>query len=254
VTATLDALSTGSPLVILGEVLLPVQFELIVRVGTQMEDVTRIGTHPHAWAQCRRWAHATLPKAKHVPTSSNAAAAVALSDAKLTLDEVGFEAALAPPGSAERSGLRVLQAGVADNQQAVTRFVKVGRPGAVPTPTGADKTTLVVHLPHDCAGALVEMLKQFSARGVNLSRIESRPIGDRPGEYSFSIDALGHIEDERLREVLIGLRRTCPVVLFLGSYPAANAGQPTPVAPGTRDEDFLAARAWVERLRCGRHE
>ena len=147
-------------------------------------------------------------------------------------------------------GLEVLVSGVADNVKAATRFVRVGKPGYLPAPTGADKTTLVVHLPTDQAGALLAMLEQFAARGVNLSRIESRPIGDKPGEYSFSIDAMGHIAEARVAEALVGLKRTCPVVVFLGSYPAALAGT-TPIQGGTSDLAFEEAHAWVEGLRGG---
>jgi prephenate dehydratase len=248
VTATLDTLASGSPLVILGEVVLPVEFELVARPGTTLEDIGSISCHSHGWAQCRRWAHEVVPNVTFVPASSNAAAPQRLADSSLSLAEVGFEAALAPPGTGAKFGLEVIADHVADNQHAATRFVRVGRPAALPEPTGADKTTLVVHLPTDRAGALLEMLEQFAARGVNLSRIESRPIGDRPGEYSFSIDALGHIAEARVAEALIGLKRTCPLVVFLGSYPAAQA-EPTPIAAGTSGEDFAAARAWVEGLR-----
>ncbi|WP_062519419.1 prephenate dehydratase [Demequina silvatica] len=247
VTATLDTLATGDPLVILGEVVLPVSFELVARPGTAIEDVRAVSAHSHGLNQCRRWLAANLPGAAQIAASSNAAAA-----GELAAGDAAFEAALAPPGLGARLGLEVLAAGVADNVHAATRFVKVGRPAAVPPPTGADKTTLVVHLPDDRAGALLAMLEQFAARGVNLSRIESRPLADRPGEYSFSIDALGHIAEPRVSEALLGLKRTNPVVVFLGSYPAAS-GYPTPVTPGTSEEDFAEARAWVQALRSGRH-
>ena len=85
---------------------------------------------------------------------------------------MSVEAALAPPGLVASLGLAVLATGVADNEHAATRFVRVGRPEAVPAPTGHDKTTLSVHLPTDRAGALLEMLEQFAVRGVNLSRID----------------------------------------------------------------------------------
>ncbi|WP_062077331.1 prephenate dehydratase [Demequina globuliformis] len=250
VTATLDTLAAGEPLMIVGETVLPIAFELLVREGTAWEDITAVSAHSHAWAQVRRWAHDTLPAAQFVSSTSNAAAAQALADSSLDLDVLGFNAALAPPGTGEALGLTVLADRVADNVSAATRFVKVGRPAAATEPTGADKTTLVVHLPRDESGALLEMLEQFAARGVNLSRIESRPIGDRPGEYSFSIDALGHIGEARVAEALIGLKRTCPVVRFLGSYPKAD-GEVTPVGVGTGEEAFEQARAWVEFLRRG---
>ena len=249
VTATLDTLAEGAPLVILGETVLPVEFELVARDGIALADIARVTAHSHAWAQVRRWAHATIPQAVFTPAASNAAGAQAIARSE-TVDGVAVDAALAPPGTAQGLGLRLLESHVADNPHAATRFVKVGRPAAVPAPTGRDKTTLTVHLPTDRSGALLEMLEQFAARGVNLSRIESRPRWDRPGEYSFSIDALGHIEQERMAEALMGLRRTCPHVVFLGSYPAVSQ-EITPVVPGTADEDFAAARSWVQQVREG---
>ncbi|WP_084099788.1 prephenate dehydratase [Demequina sp. NBRC 110051] len=250
VTATLDTLATGEPLVILGETVLPIAFELLVRPGTELDEIVTVSAHSHAWAQVRRWANATLPRAEFASATSNAAAAVALADESRSLTSLGFEAALAPPGTGEALGLTVLADRVADNATAATRFVKVGQPRAMGEPTGADKTTLVIHLPNDNAGALLEMLEQFSVRGVNLSRIESRPIGDRPGEYSFSVDALGHIGEARVAEALIGLKRTCPLVRFLGSYPAFERDR-TPVDMDDSEESFSRAHAWVEALKTG---
>jgi prephenate dehydratase len=243
VTATLDTLAEGAPLVILEEYVIPVAFELVARDDRTMASIRRVAAHAHGLAQCRRWISANLPDVIQVSATSNSAAAVALADGS-----ADFDAALAPPGTAQRLGLHLVTDGVADNANAATRFVRVGRPGDLPPVTGADKTTLVVHLPHDRAGALLEMLEQFAVRGVNLSRIESRPIGDKPGEYAFSIDALAHVGEARMAEVLVGLRRTCPIVTFLGSYRAAH-GLPTPVAQGTADVDYDAAHEWVERIR-----
>ena len=248
VTATLDTLATGRPLVLVREVVVPVTFVLVARAGTALADVTRVSTHPHAWAQCRRWFNANLPAAVHVPATSTAAAAALLADTAPGHDP-GFDAALVSPLSAAMYGLEVLAERTGDNESAVTRFVVVGVPGTMPAPTGADKTSLVVHLPSNEAGALLEMLEQFAARGVNLSRIESRPLGDLLGRYSFSIDAEGHLAEERVAEALIGLHRVCPHVRFLGSYPRAD-GAATDVRPGTTDEDFDGARTWVKSLRA----
>jgi prephenate dehydratase len=247
VNATLDALATGRRLVVTAEMIVPVNFVLAVRPGTRLEHVRRVATHPHAWAQCRRWLAASLPGAVHIPSTSTAAAAELLGG----LEAPGFEAALVAPLSAQLYDLDVLASDIEDNPNAVTRFVLVGLPGTLPERTGADKTTLVVHLPHNRAGALLDMLEQFATRGVNLSRIESRPIGDSLGRYSFSIDAEGHIGDERVAAALMGLHRVCPVVRFLGSYPRVD-GVRADVWPGTSDADFIAARAWVEELRGGR--
>ncbi|MBO1751517.1 prephenate dehydratase [Actinotalea sp. BY-33] len=247
VNAVLDTLASGERLVLLGEVLVPVTFSLAARAGTALSDVRRISAHPHAWAQCRRWLAAHLPEVVHVPATSNTAPAALLSG---SAEALPFEAALVPPSALDHYGLATLATHVADNERAVTRFVVVGRPGDMPARTGADKTTFVVHLPSNQAGALLEMLEQLATRGVNLSRIESRPIGDSLGRYSFSVDAEGHVEDERVAEALMGLHRMCPHVRFLGSYPRVDAPHGD-LRPGTSDADFTAARAWLEGLRAG---
>ena len=253
VNATLDNLVTGSPLVIAAEAAVPVTFVLAGRPGTALDAVRTISTHPHAWAQCRGWIHQHLPEATYVAGTSTSAPARALArvDGATAPEDLEYQAVLCNPLAAQQYGLDVLAGGVADNPDAVTRFVKVSRPGRVGEPTGADKTTLLVQLPHDRSGALLSMLEQFSARGVNLTRIESRPVGDSLGRYRFSIDAEGHIREERLQAAFIGLHRTCPVVRFLGSYPRLDA-RPVVVPAGTSDKDFVVARSWVADVLAGR--
>ena len=261
VTATLDSLAVGEPLVLLREVLVPVDFTLAAAPGTVLADVRRVAAHPHAWVQCRRWLAAHLPGAVHVPATSNTAPGALIADSlavafapvgdRVAALQLGFDAALVSPAAVESYGLAVLAEHVADNPSLVTRFVVVGRPGEVPSATGADKTTLDVHLPSNDAGALLTMLEQFAVRGVNLSRIESRPVGDSLGRYSFSIDAEGHIAEERMGEALMGLHRVCPHVRFLGSYPRADDVRAV-VRIGTSDRDFRDAREWLGQLRDGR--
>lgn len=242
VNATLDALSTGEPLVIVCEMVVCVSFSLAVRPGTRPQDVTRVGTHPHAWAQCRMWAESTFPGAVHVPTTSTAAAAELLASGQAT-----FDAALCNATSVERYGLHALHTDVADNPGAVTRFIMASKPGSLPPVTGADKTTILVSLPVNQAGALLTLLEQFAVRGVDLSRIESRPSGDGLGSYNFSIDIVGHVREERVQAALIGLHRICPEVRFMGSYPRVD-GVRAEVPAGARDEDFVAGRQWLATL------
>jgi prephenate dehydratase len=249
VTAVLDTLAAGD-LMMVREVVVPVSFDLAARKGTEFDAVRRVSAHPHAWAQCRHWLAAHLPDAAHVAAASNTSGAQLLTEPGAAVD---FDAVLVPPAALEVYSLHVLAAGVADNPGAVTRFVVVAPHGEVTAPTGADKTSLVVHLPDNEAGALLTMLEQFATRGVNLSRIESRPIGDTLGRYSFSIDAEGHISDARMGEALMGLRRVCPVVRFLGSYPRAD-GVAATVTSGTSDAAFGDAAAWLARLRSGTGE
>jgi prephenate dehydratase len=249
VAATLDELATGDPLMVTREVLLPVSFALLARAGTSLDDVRRVATHPHAHAQCRRWLTETLPDAEVVPTLSTAAAAAALLQGS-----ADFDAAIAARIAAERYRLRVLADGIADNKGAVTRFILVGRPAQPPLPTGRDKTSLVAFIADDHPGALLEVLTEFAVRGVNLSWIESRPTGERLGRYCFAIDCEGHVDDARVGEALMGLRRVCPDVRFLGSYPRAEPAGDEPRDPpaGNADDVYRDAAAWLGRIRDGR--
>ena len=246
VSATLDALASGEPLVVTGEVLVPVTFVLAARSGLSRDAVRAVGTHSHAWAQVRGWMAANLPDAVYVPTLSTASAA-----ADLERGEQGFDAAVCAPAAATLHGLDVVAEDIGDRQAAVTRFVLVARPGALPEPTGADKTTVVLFQRDDHAGGLLALLEQFAARGINMTRLESRPTKESMGAYCFSIDLEGHVLDERVGEALMGLRRICAEVRFLGSYPRADRRAAT-IAPLTSDTDFTAARAWLDGVRGGR--
>jgi prephenate dehydratase len=244
VTATLDGLAGGPDLSICAELLLPVTFALLARPGTSLADVKTVGGHPQAQAQCRRWLAANLPDAEWLPAASNAEAARQTSAGNI-------DAALAGAFAAGRYGLQILAGDANDVADAVTRFVVVGRPGPVPAATGADRTSLVAFLREDHPGALMELLTEFAVRGINLTRIESRPTGDGLGKYCFSIDCEGHLDDARVGEALMGLRRVCADVRFLGSYPRHDGGR-AQVRPGTSDTEFAQAAAWLGRLRYGR--
>jgi prephenate dehydratase len=244
VTATLDELATGPDLAIRAELLLPVTFALLARAGTGLGDVKTVGGHPQAQPQCRRWLAAHCPGAEWRPAASNAEAARQVADGVI-------DAALAGAFAAERYGLVILASAVNDRTDAVTRFVVVARPGPVPAATGADRTSLVAFLREDHPGALMELLTEFAVRGINLTRIESRPTGDGLGKYCFSIDCEGHLDDARVGEALMGLRRVCADVRFLGSYPRQDGGS-AQVRPGTSDAEFAQAAAWLGRLRYGR--
>jgi prephenate dehydratase len=239
-------LAVGDPVMITREVLLPVQFGLLARSGTTLADVKRVITHPHAEAQCRGWLRRHLPDVPVSRAESTATAAVLVADR-----ESPYDAAVAAPIAAERYRLDLLARNIGDNPDAVTRFVLVSRPAAPPARTGADKTSIVAFIRDDHPGALMEILDEFAVRGVNLTRLESRPTGQAMGRYCFSIDAEGHLTDSRVAEALMGLRRVCADVRFLGSYPRADASEPT-VRRGTADADFLDARRWLERLNDGR--
>ena len=243
VTVTLDELANGGEVMITREMAIPVRFALLARPGRDAFSVRTIATHPHAAAQCRRWLAEHHPRAEvvHMASTAQAAAAVAAPDGV-------YDAAIAAPIAAEHYRLSVLEHEISDNPDAETRFVMVSRPGPPPPRTGADKTSVVAFIRDDHPGALREVLDEFALRGVNLTRIESRPTGAALGRYCFSIDCEGHIDDARVGEALMGLRRICADVRFLGSYARMDGVAPT-VREGTSDQDFADARAWLERLR-----
>lgn len=242
VTATLDNLSADEPLMIVREVVIPVQFVLCARPGTKLEDVRAVLTHPHAHAQTRGWLAKNLIDATVTEGGSTAAAAKEVSN-----PESRYDAAVCARVAADMYALDVLADGVADNKHAQTRFVLVGKPAPPASPTGSDKTTLVAYMYADHPGALLEILEQFAGRGVNLCRIESRPTKRSLGDYCFSIDAEGHIAEPRMAEALKGLHRICKKVLFLGSYPRADAVIPR-IARGFTDDDFDDADRWFARI------
>ena len=242
VARTLDELAIGEPLIIVGEVLLPVTFALLVR--DEKVEIKKIATHPHAEAQCRKYIAKNYPSAELISTNSTAAAAEALAKGE-------FDAAIAAEVAAQTYGLKVLNKNIGDSDAAVTRFVLVSKPGALPAPTGYDRTSLAAFIGIDHAGALLEVLTEFAVRGVNLTFIQSRPTGRELGHYHFIIDAEGHINDARVGDALTGLRRICEDIRFLGSYPRADKVSPT-TTKTTSDSAFNTSNQWLEEVRKGR--
>ncbi len=244
VSATLDALNAREELFIRAEVLVPITFVLAAPSGVTLDSVQAVGSHSHAWAQVRGWMEANLRAAHYVPTLSTAAAAQGLASG----DASGYQAAVCAPMAAETFGLQALATDIGDNSAAVTRFVLVSGPGRLPAPTGADKTTIMLFQHDDHAGGLLELLEQFAARGINMTRLESRPTGAAMGSYGFSIDFEGHLDDARVAETLMSLHRVAARVRFFGSYPRADA-RPAEVVPSASDTSFTQARDWLQQLR-----
>ena len=237
VSATLDALANTEGLQLYGEYLVPVNFNLVAKPGVKLSEVKTIAAHPVAYAQVRKWLSANIKSHKHLQATSNAAAASDLWESDRA------DAAVSTPNITDHYMVKVLAKNIADNKNAETRFIEVGKKGALPKRTGHDKTSLIVELPNDRPGALLEMLEQFATRGVNLSRIESRPLGDRLGRYRFNVDANGHATDEAVAEAVQGLYRFSPKVIFLGSYPRAD--KKASVHEGNNDSgNYLSAKRW----------
>jgi prephenate dehydratase len=236
VLPTLDSLATGSALQIYAELTLDVAFSIVVRDGSDRDSVRSVAAFPIAAAQVRRWLAEHLPEAALVPANSNAAAAQEVAAGRA---DAGISTALA----AQRYGLSTLADGVVDEPNARTRFVLVGRPGAPPARTGADRTSVVLRIANT-PGALVSAMTEFGIRDIDLTRIESRPTRTELGTYVFFLDCVGHIDDSAVAEALKALHRRCADVRYLGSWPTESAAGAT---PPQLDE----AGRWLARLREG---
>jgi prephenate dehydratase len=242
VSATLDALAASEGIRIFGEYLVPVSFNLVARPGVALKDVVTVATHPVAYAQTHKWLTANLAGHAYLPATSTAAAAAAL----LHADSIA-NAAVAASTITNHYDLKVIAKNIGEYKNAQTRFIQIGVAGKAPAATGRDKTSVIIEMPNDRPGALLELLEQFAVRGVNLSRIESRPIGDRLGRYRFNVDAQGHIEDAAIAEALKGLHRFSPKVQYLGSYPRADKEKSVHEGNNS-DVQFGDAETWFKSL------
>lgn len=188
---------------------------VLVSGGTRLEEITTVYSHPQAIAQCRHWLQRHVPQARLVETASTARAA------QRVKEEPGA-AAIAGELAARHYGVEVLATGIQDKADNSTRFFVIGKKPTGAVGEGRDMTSLLISLGDDAAahsGALLRMLMPLAERGINLSKIESRPSKRRPWDYYFFVDVSGHYEDEGMRAALAELRKFCPMVKWLGSYP-----------------------------------
>lgn len=236
IAVTLDALALGPRVQIVAETELDVAFTIVGRPGISLAEVRTIAAYPVAAAQVRMWLAHRMPEAQMFTSASNAAAA---EDVVAGHADAAVSTALA----GERLGLAVLADGVADHDQAVTRFVLVTRPQAAPPRTGVDRTSIVLELANE-PGSLMRAFAEFATRGIDLTRIESRPTRTGMGTYRFYLDCVGHIDDTAVAEALKALHRTAARIRFLGSWPATSATG----APPPPDEP---AAAWLADLKKG---
>jgi prephenate dehydratase len=225
VNATLDALAMETEdVAIVGEVVHPIRHCLIARVHMELDEIEVVVSHPQATAQCARFIRTRLPAARVLSGSSTAEAV------RMVAEHDGRWAALGNRLAAERYGCQVLRAGVEDVPENETRFVWLGPAGGPPGPPGSEgrtlgpwKTAIVFWgVGAEAPGWLVGCLQELSSRGVNLTRIESRPRKQGLGRYMFFLDLEGRDSDGHVAEALQALRARVEVLRVLGSYPAAS--------------------------------
>jgi chorismate mutase / prephenate dehydratase len=211
VDPTLDAF-LESPLRIVAEILLPPQLALLLHHDVEQGHVERVYGQPELLAQCGRWLAANLPRATQV------AAPAATEAARLAREDSGG-AAVAPEVAARLFDLKVSAEGIEDAGSDATRFWVLGRTPS--TTTGNDRTSVLVSV-KDSPGVLLHVLEPLARRGINLTRIESRPTGRRAWEYAFFLDLTGHEADAPVAEALAEVRQVAAGVRVLGSYPQAR--------------------------------
>ena len=219
VAATLDTLAaTAERVQIAAEVVIPVHHCVVAARDLELEQVERVISHPQATAQCARFLRERLPHAERVSAGSTAEAV------RLVRAGDGPWAALGSRLSAELYGCRVLAADVEDAPDNLTRFVWLAPAGAAPDPGPRPKTSVVFWGAGDeSPGWLVAVLHEFADRGINLTRIESRPRRVRLGHYMFFVDLEGAEADPPVGEALRALRERVQTLRVLGSYPAVGS-------------------------------
>ena len=215
VNMTLDYLIHESKLSIVGEVVLAVSQCLVAAEDTRREDIETIRSHPQALAQCRQYLNRTFPKAKLVASISTAGAV------EEALNEGRNSAAIGTQRAAALFGARVLESGIEDNPNNMTRFVAMGRNS--PPSSGNDKTSIYFGFDDDVPGLLYNILGVFAHSEINLAKIESRPTRHELGRYVFLVDLLGHQHDERVKEALTAVDRLTSQLRVFGSYPIRPA-------------------------------
>jgi len=240
VNITQDTLTFDADLLIQREVVSSIELNLLVKPGTSLDEITTVLSFPHAIAQCKDWLSNNLPNAVTEAANSTADAAKQVSDtSQNTFAAIGTERA------ADAYDLEILVVGIQDHSDNETRFVLVASDG-VPSPTGYDKTSIVVFQDADRPGSLLGILQEFAARSLNLTRLESRPTKKGLGNYCFLIDLEGHISDEVVADCLKKLHVKNGSVKFLGSYPAAGDDN-TISDKATIDSE--KADSWLDELR-----
>ena len=199
-----------SELKIIAQIFLPIT-QCLLSNGP-LEKINRVLSKDVALGQCRKWLHRHLPQVELVAVNSTARAA------QQAAKEPGV-AAIASALAGELYGVKVLEKGIQDCAQNVTRFLVLGTTAPAPAPKEPERTTIVFSCVKDEVGTLEKALAAFSRRGVNLCKIESRPSRKKMWEYYFFVDCLGHRDDPGIDGALRELAEHCPFVKWLGSYP-----------------------------------
>jgi chorismate mutase/prephenate dehydratase len=215
VRETLDRF-VESDLKIIAQLRLDISHALIS--ASPLAKITKVYSKDTALAQCRHWLKRHLPQAQLIDATSTARAV------QIAKTEAGA-AAIAGELAGQFHGVPVVEKNIQDQADNTTRFFVLGKKAAGPVGGGRDMSSFLISLGEAAtaqSGSLLKMLNPFARRGINLSKIESRPSKRRPWDYYFFIDVAGHHDDPATQAALAELKKFCPLVKWLGSYPAAG--------------------------------
>lgn len=211
ITRSYDLL-LDSNLRVCGETQLRVVHCLIASPGTRLDSIKRVYSHPQALGQCQAFLRHL--NCELIPAYDTAGSVKMIKEKGIT-----DAAAIASVRAAEIYGMHILARKIEDNPNNFTRFFILAKQDS--PPSGNDKTSIVFSVKHR-PGALYEVLKTLASRNINLTKIESRPTRQKPWEYNFYLDFVGHREDKIVREALVDLEKTSLFLKVLGSYPKAK--------------------------------
>jgi len=216
---------------IVGEVELPVVHHLLAFPGTTLEQVRRVYSHPQGLAQCDRFLR-TLKGVEIIATYDTAGSAKMIAQQKMN-----DAAAIASARAGKVFGLQAIRSSIQDYAHNTTRFLVISREPL--STVRADKTSIVFTLPNE-PGALFKALSVFALRGIDLTKLESRPLPDRKWEYLFYVDLAASQEDLPCSRALAHLGEFAPMLRILGSYPSFKSNTPHAAAPATSSSGALA--------------
>jgi chorismate mutase/prephenate dehydratase len=215
VRETLD-LFVESDLKIVAQIYLEITHALIANLP--LDKIERVYSKDQALAQCRQWLRRHLPHAQLLDASSTSRAV------QIAKTEAG-SAAVASELAAQYYGVPIVERNIQDKADNTTRFFVLGKKPGGPVGGGRDMSSFIISLGDEAAshsGALLKMLMPLAERGINLSKVESRPSKKRPWDYYFFLDVTGHYDDANMKAALTELKKFCPIVKWLGSYPIAG--------------------------------
>ncbi|MDE0720196.1 MAG: prephenate dehydratase [Dehalococcoidia bacterium] len=215
VTFTLDLLIAQPTLFIRGEIDLPIEHYLLAKPGTVPAEIKVIYSHPQALGQCRQYLEKNYPQAEQMASLSTVLCVTDSFESKVPA------AAISPRRASELYDVDILDRGIQDVANNVTRFAVIGLSDHAPT--GDDKTSMAFTLAKDSPGLLHRVLGEFADRDINLLKIESRPTKQLLGEYIFLLDCVGHREESPMKEALTALSDPISMLRILGSYPRWKA-------------------------------